>query len=140
MVKWKWFKPNGSWIMDVRSKNLFYVGSSYYFVYRALDLLNEGMAYKIIVLNDKEFIEDFNQKSINELKESLNDNWYMVRGYNIFLYEKWMFHCDTMDNAKEFADFLNDLTTYKMIVRRNKQFIMDINQKSINDLKKEVLE
>ena len=43
-------------------------------------------------------------------------------------------------NSKEarlIVDMLNDLTIYKMIVRDNKQIIEDINQKTINELKKE---
>ena len=40
--------------------------------------------------------------------------------------------------AERICDMLNDLTAYKMIVRDNKQIIEDINQKSINELKKEV--
>jgi len=42
------------------------------------------------------------------------------------------------EQAERICDMLNDLTTYKMIVRDNKQIIEDINQKSITELKKEV--
>ena len=42
------------------------------------------------------------------------------------------------EQAERVCDMLNDLTTYKMIVRDNKQIIEDINQKSISELKKEM--
>ena len=45
-----------------------------------------------------------------------------------------------VDEARLIVDILNDLTAYKMIVRENKQIIEDINQKTINELKKEIKE
>ena len=42
------------------------------------------------------------------------------------------------EGARKLVDMLNDLTAYKMIVRDNKQIIEDINQKTINELKKEL--
>lgn len=43
-----------------------------------------------------------------------------------------------MEQTRMLVDMLNDLTAYKMIVRNNKQIIEDINQKTIDELKKEL--
>lgn len=67
----KWFEYDAHRIRTVKGKK--YIASIIDTVQakRVCDMLNDLTAYKMIVKNNKQIIEDINQKSISELKKEI---------------------------------------------------------------------